>query len=102
MSALPMKAVVLLGLGGIAYTIGVFFFIAGLKTPVSHVVWHLFVLVGSVFHFFSVREAIFHKGTDITWLMEHVHTRDFPFIFPPCTCNCNFLGFSNSSVAIYP
>ncbi len=39
-------------LGGIAYTAGVGFYIARFKY--SHFVWHIFVLAGTIFHFFAV------------------------------------------------
>lgn len=39
-------------LGGVCYTIGVLFFIS--KFKYSHLVWHLFVLGGTIFHFICV------------------------------------------------
>lgn len=47
------KALILIVLGGISYTVGVFFF---QKNTVRylHVVFHLFVLLGSAFHFIAV------------------------------------------------
>ncbi|MGM0629712.1 MAG: PAQR family membrane homeostasis protein TrhA [Pseudomonadota bacterium] len=43
----------LLVAGGLAYTFGVIFYVW--KTlPYHHAIWHLFVLAGSVFHFFSI------------------------------------------------
>lgn len=44
---------VLLLSGGIAYTIGVIFY-ALKKIPWTHAIWHLFVLAGSILHFFSL------------------------------------------------
>jgi len=40
-------------LGGACYTVGVIFFLKD-RTPFFHSIWHLFVLGGSVFHFFAV------------------------------------------------
>ena len=40
-------------LGGLSYTLGVFFY-KWRRLPYHHAVWHLFVLAGSVFHFFAV------------------------------------------------
>lgn len=40
-------------IGGACYTLGVFFF-AKDKIPYNHTIWHLFVLGGSIFHFFAV------------------------------------------------
>lgn len=39
--------------GGLAYTLGVVFYVMK-KTPYFHAVWHLFVLLGSVCHFVSI------------------------------------------------
>ena len=40
-------------LGGVAYTVGIFFYKARHKIYM-HTVWHLFVLLGSILHFFMV------------------------------------------------
>ncbi len=40
-------------LGGGLYTLGTIFY-AGNKIPYNHAIWHVFVLGGSIFHFFSV------------------------------------------------
>ncbi len=51
--ALPMDGLVLLAGGGIAYTLGAFIYAKkGIKY--SHSVWHLYVLAGSIMHFFSI------------------------------------------------
>lgn len=44
---------VLLLVGGIVYTLGIFFY-ARDSMKLNHAVWHLFVLGGSVFHYFTV------------------------------------------------
>ena len=44
---------VLLLAGGLAYSLGVVFFAWG-KLPFNHAVWHLFVLAGSICHYFAV------------------------------------------------
>ncbi len=55
----PMLAVLdkggmeLLILGGLAYTAGVVFYVWE-KLPYSHAIWHLFVMAGSIFHFFAI------------------------------------------------
>jgi hemolysin III len=51
--ALPPISLLFLVLGGISYTVGCVFY-ALKKIKWMHGVWHLFVLAGSVFHFFSV------------------------------------------------
>ncbi len=51
--ALNYESLVLLILGGLSYTIGtIFFSLESLKY--SHAIWHMFVLTGSLFHFFSI------------------------------------------------
>lgn len=52
-SAVSHKTIILLVLGGIFYTIGTVFYILR-KIRYGHMVWHLFVLAGSVLHFFAV------------------------------------------------
>lgn len=49
----PTAGLAWLLLGGLAYTIGVAFF-AAKRLPFGHLVWHLFVLVGTTCHFFAV------------------------------------------------
>jgi hemolysin III len=43
----------LLVLGGLSYTLGVFFYVKDHK-QFYHAIWHLFVLAGSVFHYFMI------------------------------------------------
>src|SRR3954447_16527062 len=52
--ALPPNGIALLLAGGLAYTFGVVFFAMSKKVAYTHGVWHLFVIVGSVFHFIAV------------------------------------------------
>ncbi len=46
-------SLVLLIVGGVFYTSGILFY-RWRKLPYGHAVWHLFVMGGSIFHFFSV------------------------------------------------
>ncbi|KAF5047054.1 hypothetical protein DSECCO2_464330 [anaerobic digester metagenome] len=39
--------------GGLAYSLGIIFYVAR-KLPFHHAVWHLFVLAGSICHFFAM------------------------------------------------
>ena len=50
---LPGGGLVLLVAGGVFYTAGIFFY-ARTRNLFNHAVWHLFVLGGSICHFFSV------------------------------------------------
>lgn len=52
-AALAPAGLVLLFIGGVCYTVGILFF-AMYKIPYMHSVWHLFVLAGSILHYFSV------------------------------------------------
>jgi len=49
----PLAAILWLLAGGLLYTAGVGFF-AWQKLPYHHAIWHLFVLGGSVCHYFAV------------------------------------------------
>jgi hemolysin III len=51
--ALQVGGLVLLVAGGLVYTSGLAFY-AWKRLPYNHLVWHLFVLTGSVLHFFAV------------------------------------------------
>lgn len=53
LTQVPLRGVVLLLAGGVAYTAGLAFY-GWRKLPYHHAVWHLFVLAGSVLHFFAV------------------------------------------------
>ncbi|MBR4105931.1 MAG: hemolysin III family protein [Alphaproteobacteria bacterium] len=50
---LPTTGIVFLILGGLAYTFGVLFYI-NKKRAYTHAIWHFFVLVGTVLHFFAI------------------------------------------------
>ena len=54
--SLPMGGIIWLILGGVTYTLGVVFY-AWEKLPYNHAIWHLFVLGGSLCHFFAI---LFH------------------------------------------
>ncbi len=40
--------------GGLAYTVGVFFYLTDARYKFGHFVWHLFVMAGTTCHFFAV------------------------------------------------
>lgn len=52
-SALPINGIVFLAAGGLSYTLGMIFY-AGREKLFRHAIWHLFVLGGSICHFFAV------------------------------------------------
>jgi hemolysin III len=49
---LATPGLLLLAAGGMAYTLGVIFFVW--RRPFHHAVWHVFVLAASICHFFAV------------------------------------------------
>ena len=52
-NSIPINGLILLGLGGLFYTVGVIFYVWR-KLPYNHTVWHLFVMCGSACHYFSI------------------------------------------------
>ncbi|MBT7954970.1 MAG: hemolysin III family protein [Rhodospirillaceae bacterium] len=53
LKSLPPMGLDLLVAGGVAYSIGVIFYVWK-RIQYAHAIWHLFVVGGSVFHFFSI------------------------------------------------
>jgi len=53
-SMVPDGFLMWLTIGGLCYTLGVIFFILDDRVPYSHFIWHLFVLAGSIAHFFGM------------------------------------------------
>jgi len=51
--SLPSGGLILLVAGGLAYSLGVIFY-AWKRLPFNHAIWHLFVLAGSICHFFAI------------------------------------------------
>ena len=52
--ALPSAGMAWLVAGGLAYTLGVVFFIADSRWRFAHFIWHIFVALGSVCHFIAI------------------------------------------------
>ena len=52
MAALPVGGLWLLVSGGLAYTVGITFFVIHVRY--MHSIWHFFVLAGSVLHFLAI------------------------------------------------
>ncbi len=50
---LALPGLMLLIAGGVVYTVGVVFYVLK-KYRYMHSIWHLFVLAGSIFHYFSI------------------------------------------------
>ena len=54
LATLPPEGFHWLLAGGIFYTVGVVFYILDHRYPWCHGVWHLFVLAGSISHYFAI------------------------------------------------
>ncbi len=52
-----IASLIFLLIGGVFYTVGIVFY-KWRKLPFSHAIWHLFVIGGSIFHFFSVMQLV--------------------------------------------
>jgi len=54
--AIPGPGIGWLTIGGIAYTVGIIFYVLDDLTKMKHAhgIWHLFVLMGSISHFISI------------------------------------------------
>ena len=50
-------SLILLAAGGICYTVGVIFYLWR-KLPYNHAIWHVFVMAGSITHYFSILKLI--------------------------------------------
>lgn len=53
LAMVPFKGIVWLFAGGFFYTFGVLFF-ACKRIPYNHAIWHVFVMAGSICHYFAV------------------------------------------------
>ncbi|RUR30284.1 hemolysin III family protein [Vreelandella andesensis] len=60
-ASLSVTGITLLAAGGIIYTLGVVFY-AVRAIPYNHAIWHLFVIAGSVCHYFAVYSAVLPHG----------------------------------------
>ena len=52
--AVPFSGILLLIAGGVVYTIGALLYAVGKKIKYFHPIFHIFVLAGSILHFFAV------------------------------------------------
>ena len=50
---MPTNGIIFLIIAGLAYTVGIIFYAVD-RIPYNHVIWHLFVLTGAIFHYFMV------------------------------------------------
>lgn len=57
-AAAPAATLVFIIAGGVAYTAGTVFYALGKRWPWFHPAWHLFVLAGTICHFFAALAAL--------------------------------------------
>jgi hemolysin III len=53
-AALPLEALLLLAVGGLVYSAGIYFYVYGDRRRHYHGIWHVFVLGGSICHFLCI------------------------------------------------
>jgi hemolysin III len=58
-AALPTPAYWLLIAGGLAYTVGIIFYIMDSRIKYGHFIWHLFVMAGSILHYIMMVMYVF-------------------------------------------
>jgi hemolysin III len=51
---MPTSGLLWLLAGGIFYTVGIIFYITDSRIKYGHLVWHLFVMAGTISHYFAV------------------------------------------------
>lgn len=54
LAQIPFEGLLWLLAGGLSYTVGVVFYAIGSKLKYGHTIWHLFVILGTVCHYFAV------------------------------------------------
>lgn len=57
-NSIPDIALTLLLTGGISYTIGIVFYLLDSRVRFAHFIWHLFVIAGSLLHYYMIVEYI--------------------------------------------
>ncbi|KPA10164.1 Hemolysin-3 [Candidatus Magnetomorum sp. HK-1] len=55
---LPAQSLTFLVIGGLLYSVGIIFYVWD-NLPYNHGIWHVFVLAGSIFHYFSVLTSFY-------------------------------------------
>ncbi len=60
LTSIPAKAFILIVSGGVIYTAGIVFYLWK-RIPFNHAIWHIFVLAGSVTHYFAVLFSLKHS-----------------------------------------
>uniref|UniRef100_A0A7S1TFR8 Uncharacterized protein n=1 Tax=Compsopogon caeruleus TaxID=31354 RepID=A0A7S1TFR8_9RHOD len=61
---MPPRCLLLLSLGGVAYTTGVPFYVKGQEVSMYHVVWHISVMIGAALHYLTVLNYVVRPGLE--------------------------------------
>jgi len=61
LESMPLAGVDLLIAGGVIYTVGILFYAID-QIPFNHAIWHLFVMAGSVCHFWAILRYVAPEG----------------------------------------
>jgi hemolysin III len=63
-NAVPLTGFIFLFLGGVAYSLGIPFYMAKHK-HYTHAIWHLFVLLGAACHFYAIYAFVIGQPTSV-------------------------------------
>ena len=58
-ASIPPQALELLAISGFAYTVGIIFYTLDSRIKYAHFIWHLFVMAGSISHYYMLVAYIF-------------------------------------------
>lgn len=79
--SLPYEALLLLAGGCAVYVVGIIFFILGEFKPIYHVIWHLFVLLAALMHWFCIYFFVVNTRLDILpTILSSFENRRFPIM----------------------
>lgn len=56
--SIPADVFNLVVMGGLAYSIGIIFYLVGKRVPIMHVVWHLAVMIGGGCHYYALWKGV--------------------------------------------
>lgn len=56
--SMPVREIILMVAGGVAYTVGAVLYHIGKRIKYMHSIWHVFVLAGSILHFFTILNCV--------------------------------------------
>jgi hemolysin III len=62
LSVIPVASLLLLGLGGVCYMLGLVFFMRDHRVRYAHAAWHVLVMAGSAIHFYAILGCVGSVG----------------------------------------